>query len=376
MIFDEKMYLEELRTLVNTDSGTKTIAGVSSIADILSQLFTASGWSVSRVDLGPEVGPGLFVSNVPDAKIFDVLLVGHMDTVFPPGTAHERPMTIADGKVFGPGVSDMKSGLLSILWALRMMGPEEKAALRIAVVMNPDEETGSLQSHEWIASIARRSKRVLVCEAARSDGSLVKARKGMARYRIVFNGVAAHAGNDPEKGRSAITALAHAVLFLTALQNEDRGTTINTGVITGGEAANVVAEHAEAVIDIRFRENGEFKRVRKALYALPVYTFSEGVTFTIFAEAYLPAMSPTAETEVLMRYVENIGQTEGIDIGWSAVGGGSDANAISVLGIPTLDGFGPIGAGFHSQEEYLELSSIASRTKLLASVIKNLHRLS
>ncbi|HCI4602935.1 M20 family metallopeptidase [Enterobacter chengduensis] len=365
-------YIEELKTLVNVDCGTQTIAGVATVAGIMQALWQREGWHAEQVDLGDKVGPGVFVSNRPLAEQFDVLLVGHLDTVFAPGTVAERPMSGDDTRLYGPGVSDMKSGLLNILWAMRGLDAADKDRLAIAVAMNPDEETGSVHSHAWIGELARRSRRVLVCEAARADGSLVKARKGMAGYHLTFSGVAAHAGNDPEKGRSAITALANSIAAINALTDWDRGTTLNIGVIHGGSAANVVADSAVAELDVRFWENDEYDRVNQALDALCRKGFLEGVTTSLTRVNHKPAMAASEATQQLMQLVEKAGNEEGIAITWQAVGGGSDANHTAALGIPTLDGLGPIGAGFHSPAEWLDKASIEPRIRLLKRVVSML----
>lgn len=365
-------YIEELKTLVNVDCGTQTIAGVATVAGIMQALWQREGWHAEQVDLGDKVGPGVFVSNRPQAEQFDVLLVGHLDTVFAPGTVAERPMSGDDTRLYGPGVSDMKSGLLNILWAMRGLDAADKDRLAIAVAMNPDEETGSVHSHAWIGELARRSRRVLVCEAARADGSLVKARKGMAGYHLTFSGVAAHAGNDPEKGRSAITALANSITAINALTDWDRGTTLNVGVIHGGSAANVVADSAVAELDVRFWENDEYDRVNQALDALCRKGFLEGVTTSLTRVNHKPAMAASEATRQLMQLVEKAGKEEGIAITWQAVGGGSDANHTAALGIPTLDGLGPIGAGFHSPAEWLDKASIEPRIRLLKRVVSML----
>jgi len=365
-------YIEELKTLVNVDCGTQTIAGVTTVAGIMQTLWQREGWHTEQVNLGDNVGPGLFVSNKPHAEQFDVLLVGHLDTVFAPGTVAERPLSEDDTRLYGPGVSDMKSGLLNILWAMRGLDAADKDRLAIAVAMNPDEETGSVYSHEWIGELAKRARCVLVCEAARADGSLVKARKGMAGYHLTFSGVAAHAGNDPEKGRSAITALAHAVTAINALTDWDRGTTLNVGVIHGGSAANVVADSAVAELDVRFWENDEYDRVNQALEALCEKGFLEGVTTSLTRVNHKPAMAASEATQGLMQLVENAGKEEDIAITWQAVGGGSDANHTAALGIPTLDGLGPIGAGFHSPAEWLDKASIAPRIRLLKRIVSML----
>ncbi|MBZ0058994.1 MULTISPECIES: M20 family metallopeptidase [unclassified Leclercia] len=365
-------YIEELKTLVNVDCGTRTLDGVATVAGIMQRLWQAEGWHAEQVDLGNQVGPGVLVTNQPQAEKFDVLLVGHLDTVFAPGTAAARPLSQDETRLYGPGVSDMKSGLLNILWAMRGLDAADKARLSIAVAMNPDEETGSVHSHEWIGELAKRSRCVLVCEAARADGSLVKARKGMAGYQLHFSGVAAHAGNDPEKGRSAITALANAIIAINGLTDWDRGTTLNVGVIQGGSAGNVVADSASAELDVRFWENDEYDRVHQGLEALCAQGFLDGVTTTLTRVNHKPAMATSDDTRALMQKVENAGREEGIAITWQAVGGGSDANHTAALGIPTLDGFGPIGAGFHSPAEWLEIASIAPRIRLLKRVVSML----
>lgn len=365
-------YIEELKTLVNVDCGTQTLTGVATVAGIIEALWQQEGWHTEQVDLGDQVGPGVFVTNKPQAAQFDVLLVGHLDTVFAPGTVAERPMSEDDSRLYGPGVSDMKSGLLNILWAMRGLDAADNDRLSIAVAMNPDEETGSVHSHQWIGELAKRSRCVLVCEAARADGSLVKARKGMAGYHLTFSGVAAHAGNDPEKGRSAITALANSVIAINALTDWDRGTTLNVGVIHGGSAANVVADTAVAELDVRFWENDEYDRVNLALNALCAKGFLDGVTTTLTQVNHKPAMATSEATQALMQQVEAAGKAEGVAITWQAVGGGSDANHTAALGIPTLDGLGPVGAGFHSPAEWLDKASIEPRIRLLKRVVSML----
>ncbi len=366
------LWCEELRELVNVDCGTASVAGVAEVAGRVQGLWDKEGWHTQRVDLGSAVGPGVFVTNKPRAEQYDVLLVGHLDTVFGPGTVAARPMSQQGQRLMGPGVSDMKGGLLNILWAMRTLEPAHLERLSIAIAMNPDEETGSAHSHQWLGELAKRSRHVLVAEAARADGSLVNARKGLAGYEIIFTGVASHAGNDPEKGRSAVTALAHAILAINQLADMDKGTTLNVGVVSGGDAANIVAPWAKAVVDLRFTENSEDKRIDQALQALCATGFMEGVTSEITRVTHKPAMSPTPQTEKFMLLVEQAGQQEGVKISWKSVGGGSDANFTSALGIPTLDGLGPVGAGFHSPDEYLDLDSVEPRIRLLKRIVSML----
>ncbi|WP_299013607.1 M20 family metallopeptidase [uncultured Photobacterium sp.] len=369
--FSLQAYLEELRPLIDVDCGTLTKDGIEIIANQMAKKYLDLGWYVKRVDCGI-AGTGLEIRNKPDRKDVDVMLMGHMDTVFPVGTVQARPMTFDEKRAYGPGVSDMKSGLLNIVYALRGMEKETLDKLSICICMNPDEEIGSLHSEEWLKHVATNAKNVLVAEAARADGSLVKARKGMARYRLTFAGKAAHAGNGPQNGRSAITEMANWILGINKLTNVKSGTTLNVGVVNGGAGANIVPEHAEAVVDVRFWDNDEYADADTKIRTMAETPFVDGVTVTVVREAHKPSMVPSEKTEALIALVEEAGQELGIDIKWQEVGGGSDANLTAVMGIPTLDGFGPAGAGFHSAEEYLELDTIEPRIQLLQKVLAKL----
>jgi glutamate carboxypeptidase len=366
--FSLENYLQELRPLIDVDCGTYTKDGIEIIATQMQQKYLDMGWYVKRIDCGI-AGTGIEVRNKPESSAIDVMLVGHMDTVFPEGTVAARPMTFDEKRAYGPGVSDMKSGLLNVVHALRNMDKETLNKLSICICMNPDEEIGSLHSEAWLKSVAVNAKNVLVAEAARADGSLVKARKGMARYRLTFAGKAAHAGNEPQNGRSAITEMANWVLAINNLTNFESGTTLNVGIVKGGAGANIVPDSAEAVVDVRFWDNDEYAEADAKIRALTETPFVEGVTITVEREAHKPSMVPTEKTEALMALVEESGKELGIDIKWQEVGGGSDANLTAVLGIPTLDGLGPAGAGFHSADEYLELDTIEPRIKLLMKVL-------
>ncbi|EOD77981.1 Acetylornithine deacetylase/Succinyl-diaminopimelate desuccinylase [Grimontia indica] len=372
MSFDLNAYLEELRPLINLDCGTLTVEGIEKVADMMAAKYEEmGGWHIKRVDCG-KAGSGLEIRNKPENDVIDLMLIGHMDTVFPVGTAAARPMSVDEQRAYGPGVSDMKSGLLNVVYALRSLDKAVLDKMSICVCMNPDEEIGSLHSETWLKSVAKDARTVLVAEAARADGSLVKARKGMARYKITFKGKAAHAGNEPQNGRSAISEMAHWILAINAMTNFESGTTLNVGVVNGGAGANIVPEHAEAIVDVRFWDNDEYADIDQKIRVLTESPFIEGVSVELDRQAYKPSMVPSEETESLMAMVEETGRELGMDITWQAVGGGSDANLTAVLGVPTLDGLGPIGAGFHSDEEYLLLESIEPRIELLKRVITKL----
>lgn len=370
---DLNQFIEELREIVNIDSGTQTIDGVTKVAGILEQKFKSIGWHAELKDCGPTVGRGLFATNKPGAAKYDALLVGHMDTVFPEGTVKERPMTQDDKNLYGPGVADMKSGALSIYWAVKSLEKADSDRLAIAVCLNPDEETGSNNSAAWIDELASKSRYAFICEPSRGEGGcLVKARKGMGRFTFNFAGVASHAGNAPEAGRSAIHELAHFVVALTKLADKEKGTTINVGLISGGDAANIVADKASAVLDVRFWQNDDFERVKNALGEMIKKSVTPDVAISMICNTSSPAMFPSPAMEDFMKIVEKSGETVGVNVRWLEAGGGSDGNHIAVLGTPVLDGFGPTGGNFHSPKEFLEIDSIIPRINLLKQTLISL----
>ncbi|WP_404840248.1 M20 family metallopeptidase [Aeromonas media] len=370
--FSLDAYLADLAPLINLDCGTRTPAGVARVADILTEKYEAIGWQVSRHQFSPECGPCLEATNAPGAAHYDVMLVGHMDTVFPEGTAAKRPLKVEGNQAFGPGVSDMKSGLLSTWYALKGMDPALLAKLRVLVCCNCDEEIGSPWSRNWLVAKAKQSGCVLVAEAARPSGDLISARKGNAKYRIRFHGKASHAGSALAEGVSAITELAHWVLAINEQVNMETGTTMNVGVVQGGTGVNVVPDFAEAIVDLRFWSNDEAAAVHERLGFMANNPFLRGCRVEVDRQSFKPAMRPSGDTEALMALVEAAAADEGISFNWLEAGGGSDANFTAAAGVPSLDGLGPMGGGFHSEAEFLLLESIEPRIRLLQRVLGKL----
>lgn len=364
-------YLSELEYLVSIDSGTYTVDGIRTVAAFFEKRYKALGFTTTMHDLG-SAGVGFEARNKPEAEHIDVLFIGHMDTVFPVGTAKERPFSYKDGKAYGPGVSDMKSGLLSLLYALESMDPKKRATLSLCIAQNPDEEVGSVHSTAWLTELAKKSRYALVMESARANGDLVKARKGSVTYRIVFHGKAAHAGNAPQDGRSAIVEMAHWILETTKMQDLTKGISCNAGVVQGGSAANVVPESAVLEVDIRFWDNAVYTHYDEKIRTMAEKPFTNDITIEVEQKSYKPAMTPTESTEQLMHIVSTVGKELGIDFGYQSVGGGSDANLTAFYGVPSLDGLGPVGGNFHSKEEYLDCTSIIKRIQLVQHVVERL----
>lgn len=370
---DKQTFLEHLKPFINTDCGSYDTQGVAKVAAMIGEKYRAlGGWHVSQKDLGDTVGPGVLITNREHPDYFDVLLIGHLDTVFPVGTAAERPFKVDGDRAYGPGVADMKNGVIAIYAALSELDPAVRERLSIGVLHNPDEEIGSVYSSDWILEVAAKAKRVLVCESARADGSLVNRRKGYANFDLVFKGVAAHAGNDPDKGRSAVLEMAHWIVALTQYNDYAAGTSLTVGLAKGGSASNVVPEHAEAVLDLRYWDNAKFDEIHNILLDMAKKPHVDGVEIKVSVKSHKPAMVMNEGTKALMQLVEKAGEKIGLPITWQAVGGGSDANLTSSHGIPSLDGFGPIGACFHSDKEYLEINSIEQRVALIKAVLEGI----
>lgn len=370
--FELSTYLHELEQLVNIDSGSLHPAGIAEIAAFFKHRFADLGWFVRERRPHAAVGPCLEIVNREQAH-YDLLLIGHMDTVFPVGTVKERPFRINGDKAFGPGVIDMKSGLLSMYHALRLLntgGSLEGAA--ICVALNSDEEISSRYSRPWLEALAKKSRHALVLEPARSSGALVNKRKGIGRYSIEFTGIAAHAGVEPEKGASAISELCHWGLALQSMTDYEAETTVNVGIVQGGTAANVVAERATAEVDMRMTDLQAVEKVETLMTKMSAHPKTPGVKVAVKGGVVRPPMNPSEQTAALCRAIDQIAANLGIHFEWAATGGGSDANFTAALGVPTIDGLGPIGGGAHGSGEYLLIDSVIPRLKLLSDVIKHI----
>jgi glutamate carboxypeptidase len=368
--FDLATYLEDLQYLVNIDSGSYDTEGVAQVAEFFSQRFSALGWKVKLHQFDSSVGPCVEIVNG-DQNQYDVLLMGHMDTVFKKGTTQERPFMIKDGKALGPGVNDMKAGLLQIYYTLRALHAENALVdASICIALNCDEEISSKYSRNWLETLAKKSRYVLVLEAARQDGNLVNKRKGVGRYTIDFTGIEAHSGVDHQSGKSAIEELAHWILALHEKTNYATGTTVNVGKVSGGSAVNVVAGQAKAEVDVRFYDLKEAEMIDQLIHSLAANPKVSGIKAVVSGGVTRPPMIPSEKTLMLCNAVEIIGSQVGIKVGWTATGGGSDGSFAAIMGVPTLDGLGPIGGGSHGPQEYLLIDSIEPRFCLLCEIVK------
>jgi len=364
-------YLEQLERLVNIDCGSYTPDGVNQVADEVVAQLDAMGADVERVPHAPPAG-GRRLGDLVVGRLTGegprMLLIGHMDTVFDPGTAAARPYRTDGGRAFGPGVTDMKAGLLAGLHAIAAL-QATGARPSVTFVANPDEEIGSPFSSGQIRALAPDHDVTLVLECARANGDIVSARKGIADYHVTITGRAAHAGVEPEKGRSAILEAAHQALALHALNGRWPTVTVNVGVIDGGTRPNVVAAECRMEVDLRAATVDAFDAAAAEIERLVANPTIDGVSVALGRSAGHPPMEKTPASARLVALAVDVAGELGFDLADAATGGASDANTTAALGIPTLDGLGPVGGDDHSVDEWLDLSSVVPRITLLAGLM-------
>lgn len=295
-----------------------------------------------------------------------VLLLGHFDTVWPAGTIGEWPFTVTGATATGPGVCDMKAGIVQMLAALGMLADTS----RVGVLLTCDEETGSVTSRALIEEQARRSRAVLVCEPSSPDGTLKVARKGGSVYELAIRGRAAHAGVEPHAGVNATVEVAHQVLTVGDLADSAKGTSVTPTVIAGGTTTNTVPEQASVSVDVRAWTRGELDRVDRGIRGLT--TQLPGATLTVGGGLNRYPLPEEVALPLL-----DIARSAAIDLGvqppdGAHAPGASDGNFTGALGVPTLDGLGGVGGGSHARSEYVEVAMMPDRAALLAGLVERL----
>jgi glutamate carboxypeptidase len=365
-----------LKRLVETESPSADKAAVDCIGALVADEARRLG---ADVEIAPvkEAGDHLIVrwdeSPSPSGRGIrsegGILLLCHMDTVFPRGTLEKMPYREADDKIFGPGVLDMKAGIVISLTAIEELQNSGGLNHPVTLLCTSDEETGSLTSEGLIIELAREAELVLVMESALLDGSLKTWRKGVGEFWVKVKGRAAHAGGAHEEGRNAIEEMSHQVLVIQKLTNYERGTTLNVGVMHGGTVSNVVPEEAMAKVDVRVMQPGEWERVEAEMRALrPVL---DGTSLEITGSLNRPPMPFDERAKATFEKAKSIAADVGIELKAGGSGGGSDANLVAPLSIPVLDGLGAIGDGYHSEREFIFTDSLQERAKLLAALLRN-----
>ncbi len=296
------------------------------------------------------------------------LLLGHCDTVWPIGTLKQMPFVVDDSIVKGPGVYDMKGGLVQMLFALKALQTLQLTP-RLApyVFINSDEEIGSFESGIYIQALAEEVERAFVLEPSLGPmGKLKTARKGVGRFHVTVNGVAAHAGLDPEKGRSAILELAYVIQRLFAMNDPATGVSVNVGIVEGGLRPNVIAPASKAEVDVRAPTQEAAHRVEQTILSLAPAT--EGVEVNVEGKMNRSPLERTPANRALWRLAKDSAATLGIELGHGMAGGGSDGNTTSQI-TATLDGLGAVGDGAHATHEFIYLDKMLERSALLALLL-------
>lgn len=368
----EKSLLSLLRVLVELESPSDDKAAVDRCVDLTAEAAAALGAQIRRhrQRTTGDVLEARFdtPSRTRRRASKPILLLGHLDTVWPLGTLATMPFRIHKGCAWGPGVLDMKAGVAMALAALDLLRAEGLQTRPVTLLLVGDEETGSHASRAITEKIARRCESVFVLEPAQGiEGAYKTARKGIANYRVHVAGVAAHSGVNFEQGHSAIAELARQVAVIEGCTNLRRGITLNVGTIQGGTRSNVVAAEAWAEVDVRFPRAADFAALDRRLRNLRVK--DKRCVLKMEGGINRPPMERTRGTAALYQRAAEVAAAMGLDLKEASTGGGSDGNFTSALGVPTLDGMGAVGEGAHALHESVELKHLAPRTALLAAMI-------
>jgi len=367
LLTQQEAMVQTLDRLVAIDSPSQDREAVNGVARFMSEAFGALGARVERL---AQVAFGDHLRVTWGEGQRQILLLGHMDTVWPVGEARDRPFHVDGDRATGPGAFDMKGGLvvgLYALMALRDLGLQP--AQRLVFLLNSDEECGSPTSRSFIEAEGRRSDAVLVLEPSR-EGALVTWRKGVGRFEIEIHGMASHAGAAHSRGISAVEELAHQILRLEAMTDYGRGTTVNVGVVEGGSRVNVRPASAWAEIDVRITTAREGQRMAEAILGLrPV---NRDAALISSGGINRPPWETSVPGQALFDRARQVGEKLGLDLWPAGTGGGSDGNFTAALGIPTLDGLGAVGEDAHALGEWVDVRSLPRRAALLAELILDL----
>ncbi|MCX7017176.1 MAG: hydrolase [Candidatus Sumerlaeota bacterium] len=368
------------------NSYSYNLEGLAALRAAMARELRRLPGALAEIELPPSraIGPDGASSALPLGKAFSLrkdtgaarraLLGGHMDTVYPPGQERPRLERVDEKTLRGPGVADMKGGLVVMLVALEAFERSPFAAhMDWEVLLNPDEEIGSPGSTPLLAECARRNRLGLIFEPALPDGGLVAARKGSGSFTAVARGRAAHAGRNPQEGRNAIHALAEFIVELTGLEQPNGGTTINVGRIEGGGAVNVVPDLAIGRFNVRAETVDEQRRVEEGVEALRRRIDArEGFSLDIHGGFQAPPKRLDERTRVLLEHATECGRDLGLSLPWGSSGGVSDGNRLAAAGLPTLDSLGVVGVALHSPDEYMLVDSLTERARLAALLLMKL----
>ncbi len=370
-------YLDDLKTIVNIDSGTFSKAGVDRVSAYLQARFQAFGFS-TRFDRQDQYGDHLVATHTGNAPGGPrILLIGHIDTVLPDGEAERRPFTISqrDGSriATGPGILDMKSGVLIGMYSLHLLIKAQEANYSsVTFLCNSDEEVGSPSSKPLVQELAQQADAVLVLEPGRALGTVVSSRRGCGQYRVEVHGLSAHAGVEPQRGRNAILELTYQVQKMQALNGTIPGATLSVGIIRGGERTNVVPDYAYFDMDVRVSDQASLTALEAAMRQVTSQHKLQGTRITLSGSMSCQPFERNQHNAHLVELAKEVGRELGLKIHDAGSGGASDANTTSAMGIPTLDGLGAGGGLAHNPGEYIELDYLPARIALVTGLVRRI----
>ncbi|HXW89693.1 MAG TPA: M20 family metallopeptidase [Terriglobales bacterium] len=365
----QERIIETIRQLVELESPSDDKAAVDRLGSMLAGRFEGLGGH-AKLHRAVKFGDHLQVDFPGKRSAKPLLLLGHLDTVYPLGTLKAMPFRLSQGRLWGPGSFDMKSGIAFILHsieALRFWYGDELPR-PVSVLLVSDEEVGSETSRYIVESLAKKSAAVLVLEPSFGPKGAVKTgRKGVGEYGLQVKGTAAHSGLDFEKGESAIIELAKQIIAISRLTDRKRGITLNVGTVQGGTRSNVIPAEAKALLDARVARSRDFTALDRKLRALK--PFNRKCKLEITGGIQRPAMERSPAVVALFKKASDIAKQLGWKLEEATVGGASDGNFTAALGVPTLDGLGGVGEGAHSSHESILISEVPRRTALLAELM-------
>ena len=362
--------VQTIRSFVEIESPSDNKQAADRMGAFLAGTFEAIGGH-AHIHRAESYGDNLQIDFASGEKSTPVLVLGHLDTVYPLGTLAKMPCRMEGDRLQGPGVLDMKSGVALMLYAIEALKAWHGGLPRpVTVFLVSDEEVGSESSRKITEELARKSAAVLVLEPAAGLGGAVKtARKGVGDYTLTVHGVAAHAGLDPGKGHSAIVELAKQITAISKFNNLKQGLSVNPGVIRGGTRTNVVAAEATVEVDVRIKNAKQAAGLHRKMHALK--PFNKRCKLTIEGGINRMPMERSAGVAALYKKAQEIARQVDWKLGEAAVGGGSDGNFTAGIGIPTLDGLGGVGEGAHAVHEYILIPELPRRALLLAGMIES-----
>ena len=370
---DSDAILGNIRNIVEIESPSRHAAGVNRVLETIARSFGGTGAALERELTTDSLGDILLVRCDSTRNEPGILVLSHMDTVHPVGTLASKLTYRREGdRVYGPGIYDMKGGLMLAVEAFRRIAQaSRRTKLPITFLFTPDEELSSPVSRRVIEREARGQRYVLVTEPARDGGKVVTERKGIGVFIIRTRGRPAHASGDPDKGRNAIVAMAEIVLAINGLNDPRRGITTNVGLIAGGTARNTVAEECMIEVDLRFCDPANASEMEAKLKALK--SSRPDIETTVTGKITRPPFVRGRGVDLVFDKAATIAKEIGFNLKRAPrVGGGSDGNFTVAMGIPTLDGLGVDGDGAHTNHEYMLFSSIEPRTRLLQGLMEQL----